>query len=191
MTAALFYRKYPHAYFENSPAMFSHPYDRFEEVAQNGSQKVLWTMLNNLTRDWYWFLCKEFGIQAHKIDVGFFPKKNIKHWGDSTFYIVGEFPQRTLTRHFIRYDLVATRFSPDIQYFDTIPHEVCHAIASQIYLNEINNVGHNKEWKEIMEYIGLKPLEAMSMPKDKVESFKTYTEIIQPTLSKSYANEVW
>jgi|WetSurMetagenome_2_1015567.scaffolds.fasta_scaffold94732_1 hypothetical protein len=151
----------PQKYFQKSPSIFSHPFERFEEICLNGSQKVLWTMLNNLSRDWYYKGCQDFGMIAKTIQVNYFPhpKFTLKGGsitlGDCGFYSTGVFPRRSITRIVVRYSLETLRVNPTAMFFEVIPHEICHALADQFYLNDIKKVGHSSFWQEFMDYFGV------------------------------------
>lgn len=150
-----YYKKYPQQYFEKSP-VFSHKYFRFEEIARQGSQKQLWTILNNTVRDWYWFLCREFDLKAYPIDTYFFPLK-VLSFGDAYENIHRENGKEFIIRHIIRINLNAIRHVPELFYFQVIPHEVCHAIADNVYWEDDTRPFHDSRWADFMEYIGLEP----------------------------------
>lgn len=184
--------KNPVRYFRHSPAMFSHTPERFVEVAENGAQKTLWNMMNNLTRDWYWFLCREFDLKAYNIEAGFFYKNTKNRLGDAWQTAAGKFPNQTLKQHYIRYNLAHFRAAPLEMYFDTIPHEVAHCITAQIYWNEIYNLGHGQEWQEIMSFIGLGTNATTSLDEPVRKNVLNCCEDLNQNLTLRYsANETW
>ena len=175
------YKNHPELYFQKSP-YFSHKYNRFDEISRTGSQKVLWTVLNNLSRDWYWFLCNEFGLKGYKLDVGFLAETSDRRLGEHCISAWGKFPDYKISRHKIRYNLAYCRVNPSIMFFETIPHEVCHAITQEMYLNEIESLGHGIKWQEIMEFIGLEPHEFSKVDEKSQELAHNYYEILHDDL---------
>jgi len=185
----------PSRFFKHSPESLSHRFERFEEVAENGTQKVLWTMCNNLVRDWYWYGCREFGLKAEKIEANFFPRNNLtlKQFmiimGDCGQYIQGKFPDRIITKHSIRISMPVLRAFPGEIYFLTIPHEVCHALAEQIYNKEIRCVLHGTEWSDIMDYFGIPVESTVHTEQMRKIIEKSSIENVSESLSVTYPYE--
>lgn len=159
------YKRYPEMFFSRCPA-FSHTPERFQDICVNGgSQKVLLNLLSNLSRDWYWYFCRQFELTSVSMAINFLPEektpvirdKESKKllFGDCAPWTSGKNPDKKLHLFQVRFNLRTCRANPMQVYFNTIPHEICHALQAHLYLNELEYLDHGKEFMEIIQYIGL------------------------------------
>lgn len=185
------YKQIPSRFFRRSPIFYS--YYEFEKACENGTQECLLGHLEYLAKDWYAFLCREFYLESVPCVVLFFPEKKftvkpkVITTGDCGFGAVGELPDRVITTHWFRYSLEVCRLFPGQMFFDTIPHEVAHAIANQLFVNDVENVGHGKEWKEVMDFIGITSSDSVEI--GETIALEKFSEPVQSSLSVKYSWE--
>jgi Uncharacterized protein conserved in bacteria len=115
--------------------------------------------------DTYMNLCKDFGVRPlYNVEFGLYEgdvyngRVNLVSLG-TTFTYVNYSGNLAACEIFINLPHLLTM--PDTAIDETLPHEVAHLFADQIYKRHCN---HEKEWQEVMNYLHLPVSATYDMP---------------------------
>jgi hypothetical protein len=130
------------------------------------------------TKFWYEKLCREFYIEKPwTYGVGMY----LQSTTSDGYHIGATLPYYSSGHVLFAYNLAFFAQYPDHCYGVTIPHEVAHGIADQIFPEETRKDCHGKEWQEVMQYLNLPPLPTVKVTKtrEEIDLLEMYTQYLQ------------
>lgn len=121
-------------------------------ITIRGEEPVyLFRQLEIFVKDLYHETCKDFGIlNPFKMDVFLCKELDDRPFGVTLGRCITWF-DREIVEVFFHTGML--KILPNELYRVTVPHEVAHAIADQMFPEK--SVGHGNEWKEMMKYFKL------------------------------------
>lgn len=152
-------------------------WNEFHITAEQGNRRDFFHIIKKKTVNLYEKACDEFGVFPAPLDV-FMVYSFPGYFGQcSTEKLKYPFGKVVIANHTIRFHYGWCRKFPYKTFLTTIPHEVAHAVA-EILFPEIEQIGHGKEWQEVMKYFKLIPDQYESISEESFSAVKEYQDAL-------------
>ncbi len=147
-------------------------YKKFDKACTEKPLKNIQQILNDRVESIYYGACDEFGVKNHATILTEIHTEMFGYLGRTLFFGKDLWHVTTII---VRVPVAACRIRTRETFYDTIPHEIAHAVVQQMY-PERPNIGHGELWQEMAKYLGARPIATVHAEESEIELLKNHKE---------------